>query len=263
MIRLITYFAIVAISTIALLIANPQGAARDLLSSVAIGFAIPLIDALVRHWDIARFAIMSMKAWNKDVRISISYLFRIRVQDRYLLIRSRRFGHFQPVGGVFKYYPSAKGLFDKIEARDDDLFPIDEQGIGDLRLTIKGRNLARFFDWFNSRRGRETDVWREFNEELILPGLLSSQTFRFIRAEFVRTRDTGLRWSNFVGRREIVFAEIYELLPTPEQGAALERLIGVEDEALYWATASEIAHQGASAHKGVAVPISDHSAWIL
>ena len=151
----------------------------------------------------------------------------------------------------------------ELGALNDDLYPIDNEGIGDLRLTIKGRHLAKFFDWFNRRRGRETDVWREFHEELIASGFLPAEPFKFVRADFVGTRRTRLRWSDFAQRKEIILAEIYQLVPTPAQEAVLEKMIGVRHECLHWATASEISRRGAGTSEGVITPISEHSSWIL
>lgn len=40
----------------------------------------------------------------KQIRFSCAYLFRIKVDGRYFLVRDeQRRNHFQPVGGVYKY----------------------------------------------------------------------------------------------------------------------------------------------------------------
>lgn len=261
--RLLVYFVIAIASGVGLIFLESGSTAFMLLSAVSIGFLVPVVDACIRHWDLLAFAWMSLRTWGADVRISVSYLYRIKVQGHYLLIKSRRFNHFQPVGGVFKYFPAGQAVLrNEIHARDDDLYPIDNEGIGDLRFTIKGRHLASFFDWFNRRRGRETDVWREFQEELIAPGYLPVETFKYVRADYIGTRHTGVRWSDYAQRKEIVFAEIYELVPTPEQEAVLAKMIGESHAHLHWATASEIARRGAGASTEI-VPISDHSRWIL
>lgn len=263
MTRLLVYFVIAAASGAALFFLDPESTGFLLVSAAAIGFLVPLVDATVRHWDLVKFALMSLRTWREDVRVSVSYLFRIKVSNKYLLIEGRRFKQFQPVGGVFKYYPAGEAKLDEMSARDDDLYPIDKVGIGDLRMTIRGRYLARFFAWFNRRRGRETDVWREFHEELIAPGYLPSETFKFVRAEFVGTRSTGLRWSDYVQRKEIIFAEIYQLVPTPEQSAVLEGMAAEQREGLRWATATEVTRRGADTNRGIVAAISDHSSWIL
>src|SRR5690349_6727875 len=61
------------------------------------------------------------------IRVSISYLFRIRVSGRYLLIRGTRFpDQFQPIGGVYKLFPSGVArLKSSFGAVDDDIIPID------------------------------------------------------------------------------------------------------------------------------------------
>ena len=42
----------------------------------------------------------------KEFRISYAYLFRIKIENKYLLIKGKRIEQYQPVGGVFKYYNS-------------------------------------------------------------------------------------------------------------------------------------------------------------
>ena len=242
---------------------NPETVAFTLVSAAAIGFLVPVVDACIRYHEFLRFAWMSIRSWRDEVRVSVSYLYQIKSDDKYLLIRSRRFNHFQPVGGVFKVFPAGKARLGEMGARDDSLYPIDSIGIDDLRIRLKGKHLVRFFVWVQERRGRETDVWREFHEELIASNLLPADVFRYVRAEYAGTHDTGLRFSPFVQSKEVVFAEIYRLVPTPEQTAALSKLMGEDRPDLHWATEIEIHRRGAGMNRGTVTPISDHSWWIL
>ena len=46
--------------------------------------------------------------FNKDIYISFSYLYRIEIEGKYLLVRGELLDdRYQPVGGVYKYYQEA------------------------------------------------------------------------------------------------------------------------------------------------------------
>ena len=85
------------------------------------------------------------------LRVSIAYLFRIKIDNRYLIIKGRRIDQYQPVGGVYKYHPEeVRDLFNKLDVRDDKLMPIDDHSRDDLRIRVPGRNLIEFLNWFTS-----------------------------------------------------------------------------------------------------------------
>ena len=47
----------------------------------------------------------------KNIRLSFSYLFRIEVDGKYLLVRGHRMNNqFQPIGGVYKVYDEGKSF---------------------------------------------------------------------------------------------------------------------------------------------------------
>ncbi|MFR7650579.1 MAG: hypothetical protein ACLUYK_04905, partial [Eggerthella lenta] len=50
----------------------------------------------------------SITKQKKRIRISAAYLFRIKIDERYLLILGGNIDQYQPVGGVYKFFPSAK-----------------------------------------------------------------------------------------------------------------------------------------------------------
>lgn len=82
---------------------------------VAGAFLGPLINIMTENGRFLRLFFYSLRNWRRYVRVSISYLYRIRVESEYLLIKGGRFDQYQPVGGVYKYYPSASGVFAKLE----------------------------------------------------------------------------------------------------------------------------------------------------
>lgn len=103
----------------------------------------------------------------KNIRLSFSYLFRIEVDGKYLLVRGHRMNNqFQPIGGVYKVYDEGKSFLNQIRAiADTSMGNFDETD--DLRMQIKGKDYFKFWDWFGSMRDREYDPRREFEEELI------------------------------------------------------------------------------------------------
>lgn len=105
---------------------------------------------------------------NQDVRLSISYLFRIKINGKYLLVKNRKGNYYQLVGGAYKYYKSSEKVFRKNEVKPDRYFET-EHGIAknDLRFRLPGKNVINIIKWFNSREDRETSQWREFCEELL------------------------------------------------------------------------------------------------
>ena len=105
----------------------------------------------------------------RKIRISIAYLFRIKVDGKYLLVQNSRRSYYQPVGGAFKTLPSSKRMFEKLKIDSDKLIETDK-GIakGDLRVFTEGVNVIEFIKWFNSKKDRETSPWREFCEELLI-----------------------------------------------------------------------------------------------
>ncbi len=84
----------------------------------------------------------------------MSYLYRIKIDDKYLLVKGNRIlGQYQLVGGVIKRYPSSKDFFDSISAKDDPMIPIDTTSKNDLRIRVSGKNVLRFMQWFDSGKG--------------------------------------------------------------------------------------------------------------
>ena len=115
----------------------------------------------------------SSKYNNEKIRQSFAYLIRIKVNNKYLLIKSgHKRGLFGPVGGVYHiehidYVYNTLGF-----ARDST--PGDSQ---DVRSKILGKNIEKFIEWFNPKENRETSPLREFREELLDSELIPKQLF--------------------------------------------------------------------------------------
>ena len=115
---------------------------------------------------------------NSTVRASIAYLYRIKINDRYLLITNLKHGTIAPIGGVYKMYDSGKTLLDNLKIRDSESFERNVTEIqandkdnvnrykNDLRREMPAKDFKRFMKWYYSGNGIEYCPLREFYEEL-------------------------------------------------------------------------------------------------
>jgi len=197
---------------------------------------------------------------NREIRFSVSYLFRIKLQDKYLLVKGNRINQFQPVGGAFKRYEESFPVLNKLGVLDDKHMPIDSVNAGDLRVRVKGRYVIPFIRWFESRQGREIDPWREFYEELVGPGIIDVKVFPYVSYRYIRTHQSPLRWSTHLQTYEILIAEVYELCPTTAQSVELVKIASPDT---LWAVEDQIRKRGADLGNLEAIPISETSEWIL
>jgi hypothetical protein len=162
---------------------------------------------------------------NKEIRLSCAYLYRIKFEGNYLLVKSRLRNYFQPVGGAFKSLPGSEIIFEKLGVKPDRIIET-ERGIakGDLRIFVKGVNVIEFIEWFNSKEDRETAPWREFCEELLTTNILPSKQFRYIDYKF-----KGMIQSPIIslesGDKGMFIFEIYDLVANDEQKPFLEELL--------------------------------------
>ena len=178
-------------------------------------------------WDNKDYIFLHLKTLfgkyrNKDIRFSISYLFRVRIPDtnNYLLVLNRRIeNQLQPVGGVYKRYGDDK-LFEKWGYIPDNLsngLDVDKDSYGDLRFRIKGKNCIKVIKWFEEGKEREVSANREFREELINPGILPENLFKEIRYKHIKRHSRHLKWSEHHKCFEILIYDIHELLPNKLQ----------------------------------------------
>ena len=179
-----------------------------------------------------------------EIRLSIAYLFRIEHHGKYLLVRNARDQNhaFQPVGGVYKYYPGeARKDFECIGILPDGNMTIDDGSNADLRVHLNHRRkLPTFLGWFAKMEDREIDPWREFYEELVSPGILPTEVFPHIQYKKIGTHRTGIQPSQKFKMDEFLLAEIFELLPNPAQRENLKDLQAGGHPDIIWATRDEI-----------------------
>lgn len=237
-----------------------------LLTGTITAFVLPIVDASVTNSHYLRLAMSSIAHFNGRVRVSISYLFRIEVNGEYLLVRGSRYTYqFQPVGGVYKFNPSARNMFREWNVETDDFIPIDDVSLDDLRVRIPGRHLLRFVRWFETGRNREVGPLREFNEELVQAGHLSVENFKYVRCDFLRRQINPVRYSDYAQSYELLIADIFEVVPTPEQQSELEVLRGNASSSadLLWASAERIRRRGAVPGRPHDERVSITAEWTL
>jgi hypothetical protein len=197
--------------------------------------------------------------------LSISYLFKIKVDGHYLLVKNRTRNYFQPVGGAFKTLPGSEKLFEKLNVKPDRLIET-EKGIAknDLRIFVQGRNVISFLDWFNSKQDRELSPWREFCEELITTKILPWQPFRYIDYKFKKTVKTPIITLDS-GEKGMFIYEIYDLILNDEQKPILQELLENGDTDKYvWASEYLMKRHGHDeGEKRYKYEIGQHSQWII
>ncbi|MCO6175871.1 hypothetical protein NHF50_12535 [Flavobacterium sp. NRK F10] len=166
---------------------------------------------------------------NKDIRFSISYLFKIQIPNtnKYLLVKNRRIeNQLQPVGGAYKRYGD-DSLFNKWEYKPDNNrngLNVDEKSASDLRFMVKGKFAIEVMNWFESMQEREINPNREFKEELLDTNILDSKIFQNINYKHIRRFSKNLVWSEFFSCYEVLVYDVFELIPNEEQKLALIEL---------------------------------------
>ncbi len=204
--------------------------------------------------------------WNKEVRLSISYLFRIQVNGKYLLVKNRRRSYYQLVGGAYKAFDGAKATFDKYGVKPDNRFKTTH-GIAksDLRFLVPGLWALRMIDWFHSQKDRETSQWREFCEELLTTDILDKYLFRYVDYTYAGVVQTPMRKAKGLPNQEILIFQLYDLLPSTEQQVALEQLFALGDtDSVKWASRELIDALGTD-HQQEVTPyeIGAHTKWAI
>jgi len=202
----------------------------------------------------------------RKLRLSCSYLYKIEVEDKYLLVQSRKHKKYQPVGGNFKRNKYSNSFLNKIKAEPDDKFTNGDKSKEDLRFYIRGYRLARFIRWYNqANKEREVSYDREFFEELIEPGILLNKLFPYPIINFRKQVITKVKYSDHLKCKEVHFYDIVELNPTIEQLNYLKNLSTSNmNESCKWVKADVIKNQGYQSNlQETPFPITDHSAEIL
>jgi len=171
----------------------------------------------------------------EEIRFSISYLYRIKINSKYFLVRSKRIENlFQPVGGVYKRLPESVKIFKELKIKDDQNLPIDNNSESDLRIRVPGNNVDKFLKWYYSEEDREVSHWREFCEELIRTGILDVNKFPHFQYRKIRQEQEILKWSDFHRCYEYKIFDILEPIFNDSQTEDFKKLINLKSEDFKW-----------------------------
>lgn len=146
----------------------------------------------------------------KKVRMNLSYLFSIQINNQYLLIKGNRIDQFQPIGGVYQYANSFQEIKNKWDIQDvsNDQFH-DKK---DLRIFVPANNVINTIEWFHSRKNREVTVHREFIEELVNNQILSINDLQKINFELKKIVETGIKFSDYFKMDEYNIYEVFDVI---------------------------------------------------
>lgn len=217
------------------------------LFKISLGFIIgALVDFIIflienkKNWNLFKTKLLKR---NKPIRATVAYLFRIEVNGKYVLIKRHKNDRvgYQPIGGAYKYFKEEnRELFNDLGIEPCNHVKRDVDTKDDLRIRInKRKKLLKFLKWFQSRKNREVDPWREFYEELVKPGLLSEENFRHVKYAYIGNHKEIESPSPVFPIDEFRYADIFELRPdTDAQRNAIEALENKED--IIFATPDEI-----------------------
>ena len=243
------------------------------ISGLVLGFSLPSLWKSIQDLtDTTEWKTSQRKLKRGDfikddtiIRISFAYLYRIKIGDKYLLVKNERgTGKDQPVGGVYKLFGNEKiELKNRYKVKDDNKISIDESSRNDYRLRIENRYLRKFVKRFDCKADRERidNLSREFREELIDKNIVN---WNHISYRYCGRHITELHWGKHFQCYELLLADIVELLPTPEQEQDLRNLQNQHSENYRFVTAEEISSLGVNTNSGdLRETIADHLAKIL
>ncbi len=224
---------------------DTRGVFYKLAGGLAIAVFIHIVGWIIQNWKLLWYWMRINLPWSfyKPIRVTVAYLFRIEVDGQYLLVKNqRKIPGYQPPGGVYKYLRRENAdLFDELGLIPDNKIPRDLIIENDLRLHMKSRRkLLRFIRWFDKKKWREVDPWREFYEELVKSEILSHKNFPHIQYRYVK-QHSEIKFSIHHQILEYKIADIYELLFSSEaQKNELRGLLSSSSREFIFATAEEI-----------------------
>jgi len=201
------------------------------------------------------------------IRFSMSYQYRIKVNDKYLLVKNSNWNFYQHVGGKYKRFPITQKILKDLEAMDDLKMKTTGLMKDDLAVFIPAKNAAKFLKWFDSAEDREISHWREFYEELIegKGSALSKVNFPYVNYNFVASVQTSLLYAPEWKCWEILRYDVIDLLPNENQQKELEELFQKGDtDYIKWADHELIQSLGYNTHtRETSYKIGKHAKWVV
>ncbi|WP_430610438.1 hypothetical protein [Enterococcus sp. DIV0876] len=231
----------------------------DQLLSNIISFAVgSILTYIVANRKDIRTRFKVWRLGNKKIRLSLSYLFQIKDDGKFLLIHGNRIQQYQPIGGVYKYYDTFNNIKQVLEVSDESNEHFFEEA--DLRIEAPAKNIMKVLEWFKTRKNRETTVTREFIEEIIEPGLLDIEDLKEVRFEYVNTKETGLRYSHYFKMDEYLSYDVYRVT-LPEKLMEKLKKNAASSNKFFWASQNDIDTENIYID-GQAVKIGEHAKYI-
>ena len=218
------------------------------------------IGIFVANYRIIGLFVKLVINWNKDVRFSIAYLYKIKINDKYLLIKGSKIEQLQPVGGVYK----ACSSFITVERNLNINFE-NEQGFyekKDLRFYTKGKNINKVLKWFDSRENREVAVYREFYEEIIKNKVLPIEVLSNIEIEFLKQIKPRMSYSKHFKKNEILLFDTYEIHLTNEYNDMICKYIKEKNDLIKLVDREDIEKECIDI-RGKSFKIGAHSQYII
>lgn len=194
---------------------------QDIIINLIVVFITYLATTIFHNRLRIKIWLQSILRWNKNIRLSCAYLFQIKKEGKYLLIKGNRIEQYQPVGGVYKYYNSFNEVKSKLELKNESESRFYENG--DLRLVTKGKHLVKFLDWFDSKKNREVTVIRELIEELQPAEISVEKLIKNVQIEYLKTIKEEIKYSKHFQMDEQKIFNIYEVKIPPDM---LDTILG-------------------------------------
>jgi hypothetical protein len=242
-------------------------------SGIIIILSLIIVDLLYAIYKNHKRLKLIIRCWiltrkNEYIRFSMAYLYRIKINDKYLLVKNSNWSHYQFIGGKYKRNMYTQKVLKDFDAIDDLRMPTHGLMKDDLAVFVPAKNAIKFIDWFNSKNDREISHWREFYEELIegkATNILSQKTFPYVNYNYMGTVLTPLKRARGWDCWEILQYDILDLLPTPEQQKELENLYNDGDtDYMKWADETLINQLGYDGReKKNLYNIGEHTKWAI
>jgi hypothetical protein len=244
------------------LIQNSIAVACSIIAPILVFFVDQLLINLKR---IDLWYLSKIRYRRQMIRVSMSYQYRIQVNDKYLVVKNSTWNFYQHVGGVYKVLSGDEGfLKDNFGWELDKKMRTSGEKHNDLRGFIPMTNLLIFLDWFKSQKNREVSHWREFCEELIIPGILDFAVFKHFEYRYAGTVVTPIKKSHNLNCLEFLYYDVYDLIPNPMQRHSLAEIQEKENELYKWVDETLIQANGFNdRERKPELSLGQHTKWIV
>jgi hypothetical protein len=240
---------------------NSIAIACSIIAPIIVFFVDSLLTNITRLnlWFLSK-----VKYRKSKIRVSMSYIYRIHINDKYLLVKNSKWDFYQPVGGVYKVLSEDVGfLNDNFGWGKDPHMKTNNEKKNDLRGTVPMTKLINFLDWFKSQKNREISHWREFYEELIKTKIINIKNFPHFEYRYAGTLLTPIKksekWKDYL---EILSYDVYDMIPSSKQEEILKKTQEQNSTDFIWLDKSIILNNGVI-NKDEEIKIGQHTKWTI